>query len=58
MGLSSALNELQAGDLYIQVHTLNFSSGELRGQIVPVPEPAMLELFLAGSSCFFLRRRR
>lgn len=44
--LSTHLQDLQSGGLYFQIHTLNFPNGELRGQIVPVPEPGVLTLWV------------
>lgn len=55
--LSSALEDLQSGDLYIQVHTNNFDGLELRGQIESVPEPAMA-LGLAAVAGLGLYTRR
>ncbi|MEM7771237.1 MAG: CHRD domain-containing protein [Cyanobacteria bacterium P01_A01_bin.37] len=34
--LSDSLDELLAGEIYIQVHTIGNGSGEVRGQILPV----------------------
>ena len=51
--LSTHLQDLQSGDLYFQIHTLNFPNGELRGQIVPVPEPGVLALW-AAAACVLL----
>ena len=47
---------LFAGDLYINVHTVSYPAGEVRGQIVP--EPAGLGLLAAGGVFATLRRRR
>jgi hypothetical protein len=55
--LSDAVADLMSGNLYIQVHTLNFSSGELRGQISPVPEPGSLMLVLLGAGLFCCLRQ-
>lgn len=59
--LTSFLPELLAGDLYIQIHTVGLPSpGEIRGQILPVPEPASLALWGLASICgaVALRRKR
>lgn len=51
------LNEdaLFAGELYVNIHTNEFSSGELRGQIVPAPAGV---LALSGLGLLASRRRR
>lgn len=41
---------------YINVHTINNSNGEIRGQVVP--EPAGAALLLAGSALLVARRTR
>lgn len=57
IALSAALSDLQAGNLYFQIHTMGFRAGELRGQILPVPEPHTATLILLGSYSFFLKRQ-
>ena len=37
-----------AGNSYFNIHTTFDGSGEIRGQLVPVPEPATYALMLAG----------
>lgn len=39
---------LLAGDTYINIHTNDFPSGELRGQLTPVPEPTAVFGLIAG----------
>ena len=42
------VSELFAGLLYINIHSRNFPGGEIRGQILGVPEPASLLLLGFG----------
>ena len=35
MDMATALRIIQAGDAYVNVHTINFPGGEIRGQISP-----------------------
>jgi hypothetical protein len=58
VALEDAVIELFDGGLYFQVHTLNFPSGELRGQITLVPEPRIITLCLLGGGVVWWRRRR
>ncbi|GAC15265.1 CHRD family protein [Aliiglaciecola lipolytica E3] len=57
--LTDALAEqLIAGNIYINLHTQNFTGGELRGQLAVVPEPASWFLFAAGIMTLIARRFR
>jgi CHRD domain len=42
------LDELLAGDMYFNLHTLTNGGGEIRGQISAVPEPASAALLALG----------
>jgi hypothetical protein len=50
--------DLLAGNYYINIHTVNNGGGEIRGNLVVVPEPSRSLLALAGLSLGLLRRRR
>src|SRR4030095_11114481 len=51
---------LLAGQTYLNIHTMQFPGGEIRGQIQPVPEPASLLLLSSGiiGTIGALRKRR
>ncbi len=53
------LDSLLAGDLYLNLHTLDYGSGEIRGQIsAQVPEPSTIGLLaLAGVGLIVMRRK-
>ena len=57
------LTELQEADLlngkwYINLHTANNGGGEIRGFLVPVPEPSVVVLGALGASALLFRLRR
>jgi hypothetical protein len=54
--LTAQLHSLFAGLAYLNLHTFQNPAGEIRGQIVPVPEPSTLALL--GTSLLLLRLRR
>ncbi len=58
--LSAQLANLLAGNLYFNVHTSDHAGGEIRGQVLIVPEPGTWLLGILGCavSCIAWRRRR
>ena len=46
--IAQQLTQLDSGLWYVNVHSLNFGGGEIRGQIVPVPEPSTFGLIGLG----------
>jgi hypothetical protein len=56
--LATELPFLLTGGLYFNVHTSDHGGGEIRGQVLLVPEPASLTLFLLGATPLCMRRRR
>jgi hypothetical protein len=56
--LPALLADLLAGNLYINVHTSDFPGGEIRGQILRVPEPQSLPLIMCGLLAIYLVRRK
>jgi len=58
--VAQQLFDLNNGLWYVNVHTATFGGGEIRGQILPVPEPSTLALAglgLGGLLFWKLRRR-
>ena len=49
--------ELLNGSVYLNIHSQAFNGGELRGNLVAIPEPS-LAIFVLGSACWPLLRRR
>jgi hypothetical protein len=58
--LAAQLPNLFAGRAYLNFHTRQFPGGEIRGQIVPVPEPGAVAtgVMVAGTLAFGLVRGR
>ena len=56
--LAAELGNLFAGRLYFNFHTNEFPPGEIRGQIVPVPEPTILSSFAMLGLGLFLKKNR
>ena len=58
-GAESALAAgLAGGEAYLNIHTTVVPGGEIRGFLVPIPEPGTLALFSSGAVGALLFRRR
>jgi hypothetical protein len=55
---AALLGFLLAGDAYVNVHSNLFAAGEIRGDLVQVPEPAAFGLLLAGLGFAGIARAR
>ena len=56
--LAQQISQLEGGLWYINIHSANFGGGEIRGQILPVPEPSSLALLGLGAGALVWRLRR
>jgi hypothetical protein len=56
--LANQIADLENGLWYINIHSTTFGGGEIRGQILPVPEPSTLALLGLGVGALVCRLRR
>jgi len=52
------ITDLNNGNLYVNIRSAVFPNGEIRGQLIAVPEPSTLALMGAGSLALLAARRR
>jgi hypothetical protein len=50
--------QLAAGQFYVNIHTNNNGGGEIRGNLVPIPEPSAAAMILALGALTIGKRRR
>lgn len=55
---ATQVSDLQAGNLYINITDPVYPSGEIRGQIIAVPEPSTIALASAGMVALLMGRRK
>ena len=55
--LTAMLPNLLAGNLYFNIHTTDHAGGEIRGQVLPVPEPETVGLLTVGAALWVRRKR-
>jgi hypothetical protein len=56
--LTAQLANILEGRSYINFHTTQFPTGEIRGNIAPIPEPGTMALLGLGLAGIAARRRR
>ena len=55
---AALFSSFNTGQAYLNIHSSSFGSGEIRGFLIAVPEPASLSLFVAGAATLLLGRRK
>lgn len=50
----SQISDLESGKWYANILSTSFPGGELRGQILPVPEPSSFALLALGTALFIV----
>ena len=55
---TALLNGIAAGKAYWNIHSSTFGGGEIRGFLIPLPEPATLGLLVPGLMLIARRSRR
>jgi hypothetical protein len=58
ISVSSFLTALEAGTTYANIHDAVYPGGEIRGQLIRVPEPATFSLLLFGVGAMAIARSR
>jgi hypothetical protein len=55
---AALLASIQAGTAYLNIHSTTFGGGEIRGFLVPVPEPSSVALLGLGAMSMIYRYRK
>jgi hypothetical protein len=56
--IANQITDLNAGLWYLNIHNSTFPGGEIRGQILLIPEPSSLALLGLGAGALLYRLRR
>ena len=56
--VANQITDLNAGLWYLNIHNSSFPGGEIRGQILLIPEPSSLALLGLGAGALLYRLRR